>query len=291
MIRFLLCILFSAVCLVPTWAETTDTLYYAKNMQALKNKKGAEYYSVFSYLNPERTRREEKIYYKSGEKYAIENQVKENEKGNKDFKKHGLASYYYQNGALHHTIAYQEGLKHGPAVTYDRDGKTITYTTEYARGLKHGPALSYYPGGKLKRQEVFEENKLTSGKCFTPSGADTTYFPAKQDPSFVGGEELLNKFIKMNLRYPADALRSGIDGLVVISFTVYKDGTMSEPSVAKSVHFALDAEALRVINLTKDKWTPGAREGILTDSKKSIPIRFGLQGNKEVFRNRQGNRF
>jgi TonB family protein len=291
MIRFLLCILFSVFCFAHTSAQTKDTLYFTKNMQALKNKKGAEYYGIHSYLDQERTKRTVTIHYISGEKYAIENQVKGNRKGNKDYKKHGLSSYYHQNGALHHTIAYKDGLKHGPSFTYDRDGKTIIYTTEYADGLKHGPALTYYSSGKLKRQEVFEANKLISGKCFTQSGADTTYFPKDQAPTFAGGEEVLNKLIKMNLRYPAEALRNGIDGLVVVTFTVYKDGSMSAPRVEKSVHYALDDEALRVINLTKGKWIPGTREGMLADRKKGIPIRFGIQKDRMVNKTRAINRF
>jgi hypothetical protein len=105
MIRFLLCILFSAFCFAQASAQTQDTLYFTKNMQALKNKKGAVYYSTLSYSDQERTKRTETINYISGEKYAIENQVKGNKKGNKDYKKHGLSSYYHKNGALHHTIA------------------------------------------------------------------------------------------------------------------------------------------------------------------------------------------
>ena len=141
------------------------------------------------------------------------------------------------------------------------------------------------------RQEVFGMNKLISGKSFPQSGADTTSFPADQAPSFTGGEEAFQKFIKMNLTYPAAALRSGVVGLVVIAFTVYRDGSISEPSVEKSVHAALDAEALRVINLTIGKWNPGAREGVLTDRKKVVPVRFGIKKSFDFNQTREVNRF
>jgi TonB family protein len=284
MTRFLLCVLFTVFCFGQTLALPKDTLYYSKNREPLKNKKGAEYFSTVTFLNQERNTREEIIYHISGVKYAVENQSKSTKKKSKDYPKHGLSTYFAKTGELHQTIVYKDGLKHGAEKTYHPGGKTIAYTTEYAGGLKHGPALAYYPDGKIKREEIFWQNKLGTGKCFTRSGADTTYFPKDLAPSFVGGDEGLNKFIKMTLRYPAEALRTGADGQVVISFTVYKDGTISEPVVTKSAHVALDAEALRVILLTKNHWRPGAREGIPADRKKTIPIRFGMQKSIQVNR-------
>src|SRR5687768_8522266 len=85
---------------------------------------------------------------------------------------------------------------------------------------------------------------------------------AENAPSFPGGQAELNKFISSKLKYPKDARKSGIQGKVVISFVVERDGSVKPETikVEQSVHPSLDNEAIRVVKLMP-KWTPASHSG------------------------------
>lgn len=70
---------------------------------------------------------------------------------------------------------------------------------------------------------------------------------------YPGGEEALFKFLRDNIRYPEEASKNNIEGCVVVQFFVEADGSVSNIGIVSSVHPALDAEALRVVNLMP-KW-------------------------------------
>ncbi len=91
-------------------------------------------------------------------------------------------------------------------------------------------------------------------------------------PSFPGGNEALMDYLKNNLVYPQE---DSVEGRVVISFVVERDGSITEAQVAKSLAPAYDEEALRVIK-AMPKWAPGRRNGETTRTKYSIPISFRI---------------
>lgn len=89
------------------------------------------------------------------------------------------------------------------------------------------------------------------------------------EPQFKGGYLKLFAFIKKHLVYPQSMSKICIQGNVIISFIVKKDGSLSDFKVEKSVHPDLDNEALRVVMLMP-KWIPA----IQGDEKVTLPIRF-----------------
>ena len=58
-----------------------------------------------------------------------------------------------------------------------------------------------------------------------------------QNPVFKGN---INQWIGENVVYPEDAQKEGIEGRVYISFVVEKDGSITNVTVARSVHPLLD---------------------------------------------------
>lgn len=101
-------------------------------------------------------------------------------------------------------------------------------------------------------------------------------------PQFPGGSSKLFEFLARNVRYPAEAEKAGIQGRVIVSFVVEKDGSVSNAKTVKAIHPALDAEALRVIN-GMPKWTPGKQKGEATRVKYIVPVTFRLQGKDAEF--------
>lgn len=70
-----------------------------------------------------------------------------------------------------------------------------------------------------------------------------------QVPRYGGGSRELRKFISENLRYPARALESGIEGFVIVAYDVLDDGRVENPRVIKGLGHGCDEEALRLIGM------------------------------------------
>ena len=94
-------------------------------------------------------------------------------------------------------------------------------------------------------------------------------------PNFPGGQGELMKYLRNNIKYPAEAQKNKIEGRVIVGFVVDKKGRVVNPMVERSVHPLLDAEALRVIK-RMPKWKPGRVNGEPVNVKYRLPITFKL---------------
>lgn len=112
--------------------------------------------------------------------------------------------------------------------------------------------------------------------CLQVRGQETDVLNlAEKMPEYPGGVEALKEFISTNIKYPAEAKTEGIQGKVFVSFTVDKAGKVTDAEIAKGVHSALDAEALRVIKKMPN-WKPGENEGVPVDVRYTVPVAFRL---------------
>lgn len=93
--------------------------------------------------------------------------------------------------------------------------------------------------------------------------------PGDVAPSFPGGVEALEGYIKDNLVYPTLARENGIEGSVPVAFTVMPDGNLSDIRVVKAVDPSLDRESARIV-YSMPRWTPGRRHAL---GKKPTAIR------------------
>ena len=94
-------------------------------------------------------------------------------------------------------------------------------------------------------------------------------------PGFPGGLFVMMQYLSDNIQYPEQAKNAGIEGRVIVSFIVGKEGLIKDAQVEKSVDPELDAEAIRVV-AGMPRWTPGKSHGEPVDVKYSIPINFQL---------------
>lgn len=95
-------------------------------------------------------------------------------------------------------------------------------------------------------------------------------------PSFPGGPAALQQYLKSNMCYPVVAQENGVQGRVVVSFVVERDGSITDVNVAKSVDPSLDKEATRVVK-SMPKWIPGKQNGSAVRVKYNVPVTFRLQ--------------
>lgn len=96
------------------------------------------------------------------------------------------------------------------------------------------------------------------------------FFIVEMMPSFRGGD--LNSFrewVQKRTNYPMEAIQKKIQGRVLLTFIVEKDGSVSNVKIIKSVHPLIDNEAKRVIE-SSPKWNPGKQAG------KPIRVRYSM---------------
>jgi protein TonB len=103
-----------------------------------------------------------------------------------------------------------------------------------------------------------------------------TAFSSAEKPQYPGGEQALYTYVAQNVTYPPLSAEQNIEGTVVISFVVEKDGSLSNIKVVKSVHPLLDREALRVIG-EMPKWKPGKQDGKEVRVQFNLPVNFRLK--------------
>ena len=99
-------------------------------------------------------------------------------------------------------------------------------------------------------------------------------------PQFPGGPSALFEFLGKNIRYPEVAHKAGVQGRVIATFVVMKDGSISNVKIVKSVSPELDEEARRVLSAMPN-WTPGMQSGKAVNVKYAVPITFRLDDAKE----------
>jgi protein TonB len=90
-------------------------------------------------------------------------------------------------------------------------------------------------------------------------------------PEPVGGNAAWAKFLQKNLRYPDTEMQ----GRVIISFIIEKDGHLTDLKIVKGVATELDREAMRVLKLAP-AWKPGLQNGQPVRVKYTIPIIFQM---------------
>lgn len=109
-----------------------------------------------------------------------------------------------------------------------------------------------------------------------PEPEDDTPFMVVEDmPEFPGGTSALMEYLRKNIKYPSLCRENNIQGKVLISFVVNKDGKIVDTEVVKSVHPSLDKEALRVVS-SMPAWKPGMQRGKPVRVRYTVPVNFRL---------------
>ena len=106
--------------------------------------------------------------------------------------------------------------------------------------------------------------------------AQQIFTVVEKQPEFPGGMAELMKFLAKSIKYPVIAQENGIQGRVVCSFVVNRDGSIVDIQVMRGVDPSLDKEAVRVIG-TMPKWKPGEQRGKPVRVRFILPVQFRLQ--------------
>ena len=95
-------------------------------------------------------------------------------------------------------------------------------------------------------------------------------------PAFKGGEEAMYSWLSQNIRYPQIAHETGIQGTVVVTFVVEKDGSITGAQVLNDIGGGCGDEALRVVK-AMPKWKEGRQSNEPVRVQFNLPIKFTLE--------------
>lgn len=150
-------------------------------------------------------------------------------------------------------------------IRYQNNRYIVDYTGQHSSKNKKTQITHKEP--KVKKEIVVEKEE--------PVNADLVYEQVDQMPEYPGGMEELTKFIYQNIKYPSYCKKNRIEGKVLVTFIIDKDGTPINFRVVETPEPLLSWEAIRVVKMMP-KWKPGKLRGIIVKVKYTIPIDFKL---------------
>lgn len=167
-------------------------------------------------------------------------------------------------------------LKHGVFMEWYPLGSLKTKAA-YLQGRLNGSLETYYANGKPKQIEVYHLDTLTSGRSFDSLGTEIANEPYFELPKFPKGKELaMYRFIAPTIRYPLNARNSGIQETIFVSFTIDKNGKVTDIKTINSQSADLKVESIRAVK-AMPKWTPARLDSQNIAMTYLLPIKYILE--------------
>lgn len=92
-------------------------------------------------------------------------------------------------------------------------------------------------------------------------------------PVFPGGESALLAYVAQHLKYPEQAKKDRVEGVVLLRFVVLENGHVGKVQIIRSLESHCDAEAKRVVK-SLPRFIPGKQQGKAVRVWYTLPIRF-----------------
>lgn len=159
-------------------------------------------------------------------------------------------------------------------IDYESMEREQEYLYNFTEALANTEALLVFrPDAAPKRSPAYDDV--------------VSFYDCDQRPVFLHSsdpKDFLQQWVYQYLKYPAEAIRDGIQGKVMVDFVIGKDGKVTDVRVVKGVSEELDAEALRIVSASP-KWKPGRMNGNKVRTSLTIPVEFKLEkkGGKSSF--------
>jgi len=241
-----------------------DTTYYDSNEIPLSIKQWYSYYKVKNYLSDDSLQvRIEKF-------DSLNNKVHEwNYSNFKLFELDQTEKTWYSSGQL-------------------------KYSCDYNRGVIDGKIYQYFSNGDLRREDSYQNDRLISGNLYDKQGNKLQHEPLFVHPYHkkckrmnVGKKRnectayYIQRHIIKKTKYPAQAMRNKIEGVVYLRYNISAEGEVYGTRVVKGIEGGelLEKESIRVIR-SLPKMVPGKQNGQAVNVTYTIPIRFNLGNNR-----------
>ncbi|MEQ9302884.1 MAG: TonB family protein [Marinoscillum sp.] len=143
-----------------------------------------------------------------------------------------------------------------------------------------------------RRAEIKRDSTLIAGQrlkawnnlvAISPTYTDTKgtiiYHKAEVNPTFVGGDKAMMKYLRGSIQYPEQAEKDELEGTVFVDFVISSKGNVNDVVVTSATSSDVDQafrnEAIRLVS-SMPKWTPGTQNNQPVNVKYSIPITFQI---------------
>jgi len=203
----------------------------------------------------------------------------------------GFRYNYYPNGKLQKSIFYEkpkvksdstiaklvsfydstgvELVKNGTG--YYKDSESSESSAEegyYADSVKHGVWKGVR--GNSSYEESYEHGKFISGIAHN-AGIAYPYTKVDMLPEFKGGINNFLKYFGSNYKYPPEAQNMRVQGKIIVSFVVEKDGSLNDFVIVKDIGYDCGKRAVEIIKKSP-KWIPGRQHGIPVRVAYTLPV-------------------
>jgi len=249
--------------------QIRDTTFYNKAGRIVKTLKNAGFYEILlpDPQHPDRVL--EQLYYAShkklSEKYFMKSKLTEN-LPDSIIRKYGKQTI--PTGIANRFIRIPEGTFR----EWYENGQ-LKREIDYRSGTKNGIFKLFWENGKPRRDDIFDNGVLVSGKCYDNTGRMVEYFDTDSKAAFRFGKKAMIEFLSENLKYPDRALKNKKEGTVEVRFIVDKTGYISSATVPVSVDLDLDLEAIRLVK-SMPQWFPEIKDGDPVKSIQFLKIKF-----------------
>lgn len=160
-----------------------------------------------------------------------------------------------------------------PGVKSDADGDISVNGKKVSKIMVNGEEVDEKTMAMIR--ELIASQQGDANIEIVDSDEDQVFMVVEDQPEYPGGTEALLEYLRTNINYPESCKEKKIQGRVLVSFVVEKNGSISSAEVVKSVDPELDAEALRVVNMMP-AWKPGKQRGEEVRVKFTVPVNFRL---------------
>lgn len=162
-------------------------------------------------------------------------------------------------------------------ISFVIDGHEITDNIIVPKVSKHfNLIMSGEINNGTHNKKISSSSYSKDFKIKDPKVENKVFESVEEMPSFPGGMSALMKYLADNVKYPVDAQENGMQGRVVVSFVVERDGSITNVQAVRSVYPSLDSEAVRVVE-AMPRWKSGKLNGLPVRVKYNVPVTFSFQ--------------
>ena len=190
-----------------------------------------------------------------------------------DFK-NGVLCIFNSTGDSSNLCTYANGLPNGLVKNWHPNGE-IFQIINMKDGKLDGDAEYFFPNGQMSAKLFYSDGGIENESYWNEDGSPMTNNKEAFRRAEYPGKDKFSEFVARSLIYPTHIRNMGIQGTVVLSFSIQKDGSLADITVVKSAHPDLDKEAIRVVEKSK-KWLPEKAFNQTVNVRYVFPVIFRL---------------
>jgi len=159
---------------------------------------------------------------------------------------------------------------------YDNKFKYIVEEGNIKNGKRDGQWKGVDEDVHIRFAENYDNGKLLLGMSVGESNDTVSYKLRQVQPQYKGGINAFSGFLANNIQYPDYERAHNVQGTVILTFIVEKNGKVSNIKVLEHVSNNIDKEAIRVLKSSPD-WISGTAYGRPARVLFTQPINFSLR--------------